>query len=65
MNPHYQFENAPENTTYVEVTGHFKGKDNKGMEVEADVKYTIHLGDSLMAILITLMLNVTIITNIP
>ena len=23
-----------ENTTYVEVTGHFKGKDNKGMEVE-------------------------------
>lgn len=42
---HYQFENAPENTTYVEVTGHFKGKDNKGMEVEADVKYTIHLGD--------------------
>lgn len=42
---HYLFENAPENTTYVEVTGHFKGKDNAGTEVEADVKYTIHLGD--------------------
>lgn len=27
---HYQFENAPENTTYVEVTGHFKGKIIKG-----------------------------------
>lgn len=37
---HYQFENAPEKSTYVEITGKFEG-DN----ISADTRYILHLGD--------------------
>lgn len=37
---HYQFENAPKHSTYVEITGKFEG-DN----ISADTRYILHLGD--------------------
>lgn len=37
---HYQFENAPEKSTYVEIIGKFEG-DN----ISADTKYILHLGN--------------------
>lgn len=38
---HYQFENAPEKSTYVEIIGKFE----KGDSISADTKYILHLGD--------------------
>lgn len=37
---HYQFENAPEKSTYVEITGKFEGNN-----ISAETKYILHLGD--------------------
>lgn len=41
---HYQFENAPKNSTYMEITGRFEGTHD-GKTVSADCRYFIHLGD--------------------
>lgn len=42
---HYQFKNAPKNSTYLELTGRFVGKAANGDPVSADCRYFIHLGD--------------------
>lgn len=39
---HYEFEYAPANSTYVEITGHLENTDK---DRSANVRYLIHLGD--------------------
>lgn len=41
---HYQFQNAPKNSTYMEITGRFEGQKD-GTILSADCRYFIHLGD--------------------
>lgn len=41
---HYQFQNAPKNSTYMEITGRFEGQKD-GTTLSADCRYFIHLGD--------------------
>lgn len=41
---HYQFRNAPKNSTYMEITGRFEGTHD-GKTVSADCRYFIHFGD--------------------
>lgn len=42
---HYQFQNAPKNSTYMEITGRFEGQNENGTTLSADCRYFIHLGD--------------------
>lgn len=45
---HYRFLNAPQNATYLEITGHYEGPgggESSNKTVSADTRYFIHLGD--------------------
>ena len=42
---HYQFQNAPKNSTYMEITGRFERQNENGTTLSADCRYFIHLGD--------------------
>lgn len=42
---HYLFQNAPKNSTYMEITGRFEGQNEDGTTLSADCRYFIHLGD--------------------
>lgn len=42
---HYLFQNAPKNSTYMEITGRFEGQNENGTTLSADCRYFIHLGD--------------------